>query len=123
MDDLRGSLSKLSSSSDRWDFLDIFDNWRCSVGRGNTKGIKIIFVMGDIIQSKPTDNIARPDVYKCLITSSQRISADCPKTTDDIASAEMRKHCIGRNHDKCMGPDIGVIVWAHQSLILSRLMA
>jgi len=63
-----------------------------------------------MIQSKPTDNIARPDVYKCPITSSQRISADFPKTTDDIASAEMRKHCIGRNHDKCMGPDIGVIV-------------
>src|SRR5882762_10982950 len=64
----------------------------------------------DMIQSKPTDNIARPDVYKCPITSSQQISADFPKTTDDIASAEMRKHCIGRNHDKCMGPDIGVIV-------------
>src|SRR5882762_8602050 len=64
----------------------------------------------DMIQSKPTDNIARPNVYKCPITLSQRISADCAKTTNDIASAEMQKHCIGRNHDKCMGPDIGVIV-------------
>jgi len=43
----------------------------------------------DMIQSKPTDNIARPNVYKCPITLSQRISADCPKTTNDIASAEM----------------------------------
>src|SRR5882762_1092684 len=44
---------------------------------------------------KISDNIASPDVYKCPITSSQRISADCTKITDNIASAEMRKHRIG----------------------------
>src|SRR5882762_9832408 len=67
-------------------------------------------MISDMIQSKPTDNITRPNLYKCPITLSQQISANCAKTTDDIRSAEMRKHCIGQNHDKCMGPDIGVIV-------------
>jgi hypothetical protein len=49
-------------------------------------------------------------VYKCPITLSQWISANYPKTTDNITSAKMQRHCIGQNHDKCMGPDIGVIV-------------
>src|SRR5882762_7272822 len=42
----------------------------------------------DMIQSKPTDNTTRPNMYKGPITSSQWISADHAKTTDNIASAE-----------------------------------
>ena len=67
-------------------------------------------VAKDMIQSKPTDNTARPNVYKGLITSCQQILADHAKMTDNIASAEMQKHHIGQNCDQCMGSDIEVMV-------------
>jgi hypothetical protein len=49
---------------------------------------------------KISDNIASPNVYKCPITSSQRISADCAKILHQpkcksIALAETQKHSIG----------------------------
>jgi len=44
---------------------------------------------------KISDNITSPNVYKCLVTLSQRILADCTKITDNITSAKMRKHHIG----------------------------